>query len=522
MFCFANVYKSNYMKRFIVCLLCVVLPLFAVAQQPLTEGSYDSLRNRAATLTDRETIIIRQLEEARKIFVSGSEADKDKAGASIMELERTLFDVRGQLGEIVSDISAYEAVNGSQAVVSTESQPEAASQNKNIVENDYFRNNLSPEDYATLLEKQSQEHKVAVMLTSLKKDYDNLAILAAAYSLAEKGAQADSVYSRLEVNARKNSLLAEEIGNMWSDIFDTKIYAYNYVLDKTGERELLAGQENQMNNLYMLEEETIGEYMYDEPARYALQKLLLVGYETRIAENAGLMPAADSLKSVMPTTNHINDYFMPKLDLSERIFYDYSQIAVARPAKYSSAWQVPEVSIYPRGSMFRILLGAYGRPPQIATFKGVYPLSQEKKADGKYYYYAGGYESNEAAKAAVAKLKGMGFANPRIVAWHNGVYDDTNSKPVVTTASSRTNSKNINGIKYRIEVRGAQEGLSKAARNVISNGAAGKEVSKISASDNGEPVFVIGAFSNKTLAESMATEIKTAQPEVSLKVVQIP
>ena len=63
-----------------------------------------------------------------------------------------------------------------------------------------------------------------------------------------------------------------------------------------------------MNNMLLLEAEIEGEYMYEEVARYALQKLLIAGYEIRIADRAGLTGAADSLNSLTPPTSHIDDY----------------------------------------------------------------------------------------------------------------------------------------------------------------------------------------------------------------------
>lgn len=513
--------RLYYVKYIIICLL-ILSPLRLNAQQPVDSNAlagdstdFESLRLRAAALSDKETNINNQLDDARKVFSEGKDAEQDRAASLIMMLEQELFNIRNQAENIATEISAYEAIHGKQIMaIKSGKSNNSSTQKRNLTENDYFRNNLTAEVYETLIEKHSLESKVGALLSSLKNNYDNLAILVAGYELAGKGTQADSIYSRIVVNAKKNELLAEEAGDLWGDIFETKIYTYNYLLDKLGESELLAGQEAQMNNLYMLEEETAGEYMYDAATRYALQKLLLVGYEIRIAENAGLTFAADSLKAQPATTSHINDYFMPKLDLTQRVFYDFADVSISRPAKYTSAWQLPEVSIYSHGSMYRILVGIYSRPPQIAVFKGVYPLAQEKKTDGKYYYYAGGYSTSEQAVAGVAKLKGLGFSNPTIVVWHNGEYDQSNSK----TPTAVSKSKNA---KYRIEIKGANEGLNRTVRDLISNGATGKEISRITSPENGEQIYVIGAFSNKSLAESLSSKIKSAQPEILLNIVQI-
>lgn len=516
-----------YIKRFTACLLFILLPLVAPAQQVDSDNRaidnnlrYESLLSLTTQLSDKEEVVTGRLNEVRKIFATGDDAAKEKAAVLIMELERELFDIRAEADKVASELSEFGTVY-EHKVKTTGVDAANKSQKKNLVENDFFRNNLTVDDYEILLDKQTQELKVLEMLSTLKKDYDHLAILSTVYKLAENGVQADSIYSRIEANAKKNELLAGEIGDMWGDIFDTKTYTYNYILDKVGENELLAGQETQMNNLYMLEEETLGEYMYDAPARYALQKILLVSYETRIAAMAGLNSAVDSLNSLTNTTSHINDYFMPKLDLSERVFYDFAPISIERQAKYSSAWKLPEVKIYPRGSVYRVLIGTYTRPPQISAFKGVYPLAQEKKSDGKYYYYAGGYATMDEASAGVSKLKSVGFSNPKLVAWHNGQYDESNTKNITSSASSQTSQTKNNGLRYRIEIMGAENGLNQAVHQIISNGAVGKEISKISSQDDGKPIFVVGSFSNKSLAESLAARIKEAQTDVTLKVVKI-
>ena len=288
------------------------------------------------------------------------------------------------------------------------------------------------------------------------------------------------------------------------------------MLDKNGESDILAVQEKQMNNMLLLEAEIEGEYMYEEVARYALQKLLIAGYEIRIADRAGLTGAADSLNSLTPPTSHIDDYFLPVLNTRERMFYDFADAQIVRPAKYANINQVPQVEIFPRGSMYRILLGAYSRPQPVSVFRNVYPLSQETKADRKHYYYAGGYATYAEAEEAAARLKRQGFRNPRVVAWHDGLYDaapGAESGSAVTEPSTR--------IRYRVEIGGAGESLSRVVRDVISTQAAGKEVSRTADPETGEPLFVVGSFNNKTLAEALVQDIDTVEPGLTIRIVAV-
>ena len=294
---------------------------------------------------------------------------------------------------------------------------------------------------------------------------------------------------------------------------------YSRVLDKNGEGDILAVQEKQMNNMLLLEAEIEGEYMYEEVARYALQKLLIAGYEIRIADRAGLTGAADSLNSLTPPTSHIDDYFLPVLDTRERMFYDFADAQIVRPAKYANINQVPQVEIFPRGSMYRILLGAFSRRQPVSVFRSVYPLSQETKADRKHYYYAGGYATYAEAEEAAARLKRQGFRNPRVVAWHDGLYDaapGAESGSAVTEPSGQTTR-----IRYRVEIGGAGESLSRVVRDVISTQAAGKVVSRTADPETGEPLFVVGSFNNKTLAEARVQDIDPVEPGLTIRLVAV-
>ena len=131
--------------------------------------------------------------------------------------------------------------------------------------------------------------------------------------------------------------------------------------------------------------------MYEEVARYALQKLLIAGYEIRIADRAGLTGAADSLNSPHPSHQPYRRLFPARARHPANACFTILPMPNWRPAKYANINQVPQVEIFPRGSMYRILLGAYSRPQPVSVFRNVYPLSQETKADRKHYYYAGGY-----------------------------------------------------------------------------------------------------------------------------------
>lgn len=82
------------------------------------------------------------------------------------------------------------------------------------------------------------------------------------------------------------------------------------------------------------------------------------------------------------------------------MFLEYEPIGFVTPAKYNASHHIPEVKVYERGTIYRILLGTYtNRTNGGYLFKGAYPLGYEK-VEGKYAYYAGGYRTLDEARAA--------------------------------------------------------------------------------------------------------------------------
>lgn len=517
------------MKRLILTyLLLLLLPSFVAAQKPSRNRtsaqreettvpvSYDSLVVMHQELAMQERELEKQLNETRKLF-SAENPNRESIGAKIVELENQLFAVREKSEQISANISVLEQEQGFSVTATLKDIASTPTIQKTmLVENDYFHDNLPDADYRMLLSVQKQESEVDKQLKTLKENYDQLTLLLPAYYIAPKGAQSDSLFSRIETLAQENENLSKSVGKIWSSIFDTKIYSYNYILDKCGETEVLTEQERQMNNLLLLENEIEAEeYMYDPVAKYALQKLLIMGYEVRVADIAGLTAAADSLSRLTLPTSHINDYFLSALDTRKRMFYDFADVQLIRPAKYTNSSQIPQVEVFPRGQIYRVLLGAYTRAQNISVFKGAYPMSREVKPDNKYYYYAGGYATYEEAETAVAKLKRQGLPNARVVIWNNGIY---NNNPGSTTAPATGERQRDDRIRYRVEISNAGESLSRVVRDVITNQAAGKELSRIVDPTTGETLFIVGSFANKTLAESLVNDITTVEPKLSIKI----
>ena len=471
--------------------------------------SIDSLLARRQRIVDNESSLRSALERARDVYAS-SPSNRDAVGKRIVELEDKISELNRMLESIdaaIASMPASEAVGVATNTPNVTPTPSAGGRQNGkaiLVENDYFRENLPAAEYQSLLSAQRQERNVADMFGQLKSNYDRLTDLTTEYAVVPKGVEADSLFAEITALAAENRQLAAYAGEMWNRIYETKLYAYIYLLDRANHYDLIAEQERQMNTLTMRENELAGAYMYDEATCYALEKELLTECEKRIAHRAGLQTALDSLSRLRSV--RASQYFMPTVDTRERMFYDYADALPAKPVRYTNSSQIPQVEIFSRGDMYRILLGSYAKVPAVSTFKGFYPLSHEQKSDGRHYYYAGGYSTFEEAQAACDRIKKSGFANARTVAWHDGRYD-----------SEPRSGQSASAKRYRVEISGCDNGLSSTVRDLISNRAAGREVSR-RVDKSGTIIFTVSSFDTSEQAESLRNAIQSAESGLTVSV----
>jgi cell division septation protein DedD len=97
------------------------------------------------------------------------------------------------------------------------------------------------------------------------------------------------------------------------------------------------------------------------------------------------------------------------------------EFQVVEVSPYSSNKPIPVDEPLVQGVIYKIQLGAFSNPKGIDWFKGITPLSAENVSGGKVTkYYAGKFSRLANAEKALSTIKGMGFKDAFIVAWHNG------------------------------------------------------------------------------------------------------
>lgn len=109
-------------------------------------------------------------------------------------------------------------------------------------------------------------------------NHGTLTELAETYAAVQTEAEAMEVFERYNALQGVNRALADSLAATWNSIFDNKSYAYGYLLDKMGEEEVLAREEEALSEASRQLSALQGETASDAVADYFLRKRVVVDY----------------------------------------------------------------------------------------------------------------------------------------------------------------------------------------------------------------------------------------------------
>ena len=203
------------------------------------DQKYMELLGREQQLHRMEDSVVRIIGDTRELFSSHSSPDeREKYGAEILRLEKELYEIRNRIGVTANEIGTIEQefivsnMNGSGPSGTVVGPKASGEQVRNLVYNAYFRDHLSAADYRSLLEAQQKETLPGRLIARYMSNYARLDSLAAQYAATSDRQQADEVYSRLSVVRSLNEAIGDSLAGVWGFIYDNKVYAYGYLLDK--------------------------------------------------------------------------------------------------------------------------------------------------------------------------------------------------------------------------------------------------------------------------------------------------
>ncbi|MCM1150433.1 MAG: SPOR domain-containing protein [Alistipes sp.] len=473
------------------------------------DGEYMSLLEEDARLQEREDSVVRAVEGMRR-RLRENPADLRSLSDEILELENRIFEIRTAKGRLIDKINTIEQ-NWVLANLDA-AEPEGGSdrpadpgipesqKKRYLLANRYFRDRLPAEDYAALQQAQRLEPLAEACMRRYCANHAELLRLAEAYRAATAEEEAVPLFDRYGALETENGALADSLSAMWNYICDNKNFAYDYLLDKLGEEELLALQERSAAEAAGSFAELAGTTASDEIVDYMLRRQAIVDYETSVAALLGFAQAADSLRGVAVRLSSV-DFLLPRSELEERCFLEYDSVAFSSSPKYDARNPIPECRIYARGTIYRVLLGTFGakRPPSV--FRGAWPLSYRVNGQGKWCYYAGGFATRREAEETQARLKKRGFVRPEIVVWCDGVYRNVS-----------VDGDPEQGL-FRIEIA-TSEALPEEVREAIASSAGEAGVSRAGQK------FVVGLFDDRTVAERVESAVRRAAPDLEIKIVE--
>ena len=473
-------------------------------------GEYMSLLQEDARLQEREDSVGHAVEGLRHRLRDDREADRAALADEILELENRIFEIRTAKGRVIDRINTIEQewvlanLNREDADAEAEAAPAAPAAAtpgvRNLVDNACFRRELPAEDYAALQQAQRLERTAADCVRRYRANHTALGQLADAYRAAAAEEEALEIYRRYTALDARNQALADSLAMVWNFVYDNKSYAYDYMLDKLGQTELLAVQEDAMAETARTYAEMQGTTASDEAVDYMLRKQLLVDYEVTVAHVLGLELAADSLRNVSKQLCTV-DYRLPRQEVEERYFLVFDDISFPAVSPYDARHPIPECRVYSRGTIYRILLGTFSAKRPVTVFRGAAPLFYEVDGAGKWRYYAGGFATRRESEDAQARLKKRGFARPEIVAWTDGLYRNIS---VDGDASAAV---------FRVEI--ATPGpLSEEVKQAVARTARGAGLSRAGQK------FVVGMFDDRAVAEQVVQAVRRADPELEIKIAE--
>lgn len=517
---------KNYRHNIVTMLLLgtlLTVSTFAVAlndnpnMQELSENSeYTALMEQNRGLSSQADSINRLLTERRLALHNNTDGNLETLRAEIISLEQQAHDISIEQGAVARRIGIIEQniimdkiLSQQQHVVVGEVLDDSIDESTttavaNLIDNECFKRDLAAADYAELQKAQREESEMLTYADEYLKTYNRLVEVADGYAKADRASVATPLYEEYETLSAKLKELDAEMHKMWNHILDTKYFAMSYILEKAHRYDILDRASANYQTMQQTCAERDGQYSSDALMRYAIGRNTLLSYEIEFARDMRLKPAQDSLRQVKE--RYVQPYYSNKTIMVEyREFMDYAPIKIGRTNFYDDSNPLPELQIFEKGTIYRILLGKFRTKQTMTLFKGVQPMSIYRDSDGMYCYYAGGYADESEARDAQQFLKDKGFKNPELYCWEDGQMQ-------LVTAKAKVQEAVASNVRYMVVIKATS--LDSNLRQIINREAPGKIVSRSGGN------YAVGMFTERGEADSLLTSLSEAYPTLEMTITE--
>ena len=200
---------------------------------------------------------------------------------------------------------------------------------------------------------------------------------------------------------------------------------------------------------------------------------------------------------------------MPEYDFRMRSLGDSLAITVLVPeVKFDYTFRICQEAVFaedqtiPNGIVYQVQLFSGGRKATVSELKGLTPIYEHRTPSGMYTYRAGLFRAYEEVVKAAEQIRRRGFRDAYIAAFIDG------NEVSVVSARTEEAKRNNQVILYEVRIIPESGELDPAVVEGMVRLAMGKDIARIEAED-GTQVFIVGPFDNKTMAEELASYVRS-------------
>lgn len=397
--------------------------------------------------------------------------------------------------------NAFEA-----PIITTEPKAEVAEQ-ENIISDELKKM------FSTTARRYSLiEGEIALLIGDYEKSYNEAKRLLKEYDNATSLQALNTHFDAYNKAVESGKKLADEIANRSDRLFESKmnaLYGFADSLKLEGTREKYTALAEQTEATMSAKLSTICTDL--DLAMYPHRLKTTMALQVELAHH--ITPEdADSLELTLNNFDTLYTLFEP-LAKPKRSDAKFAPVKVVKSGKYGAVSALPVLKVPGEGELYSITVANYASlPTSTKVFRNATPLYRQRREDGRTYIYIGLYPTARSAQEDIEYLRKIGFKQPELVMWRDGIrrddFVDRSAKPAAPRSAM-----------YRVEIAGAQGALSDIVMGAIRGAAPRKEISKYSA--EGATIYTVGIFTKESEAKALATAIGKADATLSTTIVEL-
>lgn len=523
-----------------------------------SDPKYMELRERNEELLRSEDSIHRLITQARAEFSNMRDTIKDindamdKFSSYIIDLEQSIFELRQQRGDVITEINDIEQryildqmyneqINAEKHGVTAETEqpaegiegestelvnellpPKDGAEPEVVIEESkaeaveevttperaLYVEYLTDDDIVELQIAEAEDEAMEGLANAYINTYMALKSVAEKYMAATTEAEANKLletYNALRIEADD---MDREINRCWNHIIDTKYYAYGCILEHKQSYRLLDKSSSEFRDMRQKCNENDGYYASDALMHYAIGRTTLLEFEIAFFKEMELSDIVEALEAKLKALK-LPNYRLKPISIEERLFLNYEDITFGELNFYNNSNPLPALVVYERGTIYRIFLGSHDERRAVKEFKGIQPLYIVEAEDGSVSYYSGGFATRSEADEAQLMLLERDFETADVCRWRDGAMVNLTKQAMADSSTEVAPT----GSRYMVVLK--CESLSDSLRTTLSTIAPDKMISRTAEG------FMVGTFPSSEDAEELIATLAEHHPEVETAIKEL-